>query len=545
MSNKLRNAPAEHRLIGACLTDSNVIESVIDGLGPGDFSDPRMGSIYAAVARVALRTAVSPTAVVEELRTAGDLDDIGGDKVISWLLQHAGDAAEAKDCAKTLRELAVKRDQAAAARKAADVIESGEDPLAEIATLSELSITNNDSDGFTDLGPVIESIFAGTHRRLEPTMLKRVDGSSIIYGDGRLNLIAAPPESMKSWLAKLTCVQEMVKGNAVVYLDAEESDGITCSERIVSIAGGMSIDKDELRDWLEGPMLEDGTRDRSKRLFYYKAIMNGIDSKVRGQVMRVIRQRRCSFVVLDGFAAAMASHEPPLEEDRARDVNMFLTGSVWPMTMAPSKPGILIVDHVAKSSGAAGQTSFQQRGPRGSGAKLAAASGVVLQAKVIQPGSAWQPGVVELYVVKDRPGRCKIVHRSGKRLVGVLKSTPISDGAVEITKLEIVSPEIADEEAAEKRWDLIAAEKISKILADLSSPLSKGELKEMMNERKKQNEGSGWRGETLTKAIDFLTNNGWARIEKDGRYDNLCGLRIYKAEYGAIHASEREENPFE
>jgi replicative DNA helicase len=55
MSNKLRNAPAEHRLIGACLTDSNVIESVIDGLGPGDFSDPRMGSIYAAVARVALR----------------------------------------------------------------------------------------------------------------------------------------------------------------------------------------------------------------------------------------------------------------------------------------------------------------------------------------------------------------------------------------------------------------------------------------------------------------------------------------------------------
>jgi hypothetical protein len=543
---KLTNAPAEHRLIGSCLTDSDVIEAVIDRLGPGDFSDSRMGSIYSTVARVALKGQVTPSAVVEELRQGGVLEEIGGDKAISWLMQHAcADIEEAKECATTLRELATKRDQAAAARKAAQVIESGEDPLAEIAALSELSNASGNDDGFVDLGPVIESIFTGTHRRLEPTMLRRNDGESIIYGDGRLNFIAAPPESMKSWIAKLTCVQEMVKGNAVIYLDAEETDGITCSERVVSIAGGMEIDKDQLRDWIEGPLTEAGTRDRNKRLFYYKTVSNGIDSKVRGQVARVLKHRRCSFIVLDGFAAAMASHEPPLEEDKARDVNMFLTGNIWPWTMSPSKPGILVVDHVAKSAGSAGQTSFQSRGMRGSGAKLAAASGVVLQAKAIQPGSAYNPGVVELYVVKDRPGRCKIVHRSGKRMVGVLKSTPMSDGTVEITKLEIVSPETADQEAAEKRWDLIAAEKISKLLSELSGAIPKGEVKELINEHKKKDQGSGWRGETLTKAIDFLITNGWARVEREGRYENICGLRLYKAEYGAIHASEQEANPFE
>lgn len=540
MSN-LSNAPAEKRLLSACLSDPKVIDLVIDKVAPGDFVNPKMGAIFSAIARVATRGPVTAIDVVEELRASQELTEVGGDQAISWLAGYAGNQDEAVEAAKTVRDLARRRDQAIAARAAAATIEQGGDPIVEIAQLTELSETSDD-DGWTDLGPIVDSIIAGTHRRLEPAMLKTNEGNCLVYPN-RLNIIMGAPESMKSWTAKFTCVQQMIEGKPVVYIDCEESDGITCAERIYAIALGAGVSKDTLKQWLDGPLKADGTRDRGKRLFYYRAETNGLNAKARAQILRIVRSQKVGFVVLDGFAAAMASHNPPLEEDKARDVNMFLSGNVWPIVNAGA--GVLVVDHIAKSAGSNGTTAFQNRGPRGSGAKLASVSGVALQASVVIAGSSWSPGKVEIYVSKDRPGRVKIVQRNNKRLAGVLVSTPDNSNGIEITKLELLSPDEVAQQQAEKRWDLIAAEKISKLLSEIGRPMAKSEIKETLNEVRKANGGQGWRADTLVKAMEFLTKNNWVRVEKEGRNENLARLADYKADYGDIHCDERPmENPF-
>ena len=533
MSDDLVNRPAEQRLLAACMQDSNLLDRVVDKLSPGDFHDDRLGAVFSAIARVALRSTPTPTTVVEELRSSGELDGAGGDRGINYLATLKVTEEEATEAAKTIRDLATKREQLSTAYTIAGHIREGRDAGAEISKLSEGA---SDNDTWEDLAGIVEQIFEGTHKRLEPTILRRTDGADLLY-EGRLNWISAPPESMKSWLAKYACVQQMQKGRPAVYIDCEENDGTTCAERIFSIATAEGVTKDQLRDWLAGPLNEDGTRDPDRRLFHYKAESGaGLGGKTRAQTIRLVKNRQVGLVVLDGFAAAISAHNPPLNEDSARDVNMFLAGLIWPIVSAGA--GVLIIDHDAKGSGAAGTTSFQQRSARGSGAKLAAVSGVMIKATVQKAGSAWQPGEVELWLAKDRPGRVKVTHRSGKRLVGLLVSTPLSDGTVESTRIEIKSPDQIAEEAEAKRWDLIAAEKVSDLLVELKQPTSKQEVKELLNERRKERGGNGWRGETLVAAIRFLTENGWASVEKDGRSEMMSSVKAYLAEYGERHAAD-------
>lgn len=537
---KLTNVAAEQQVVGACMADPAALDLAVSRIGPADFSDLRIGAIFSATARASLHGPATAIEVVEELRASGELEEAGGGKAVLWLAREAGGMDATNAAVKVVQELARKRDQLRAAYRAASTLAGGGDASAELAELA--AAAPDDSDGWTDLGPIVEAILAGTHRRLEPSVLTRSDGAHLLY-EARLNWLAAPPESMKSWVAKFACVQQMMLGRKSVYIDCEESDGVTCAERVFAIAAGLGVTQEVLQAWLEGPLLEDGTRNRSERLFYYRADSTGFGGQARAQVLRLVRQARVGFVVLDGFAAAMAAHPAGLEEDRARDVNLYLAGSIWPIVGAGA--GVLVIDHVAKAQGGAGQTSFQQRGPRGSGAKLAAVSGVALRAEVVQAGSAYQPGRVNLWVDKDRPGRVRVSHRSGKRLAGVLCSTPQADGVIEVTRIEVLSPDEAAEEAAEKRWDLIAAELIVKLLAELGTPLSKTDLKELLNERRKAAGGTGWRGETMVKALDFLTGQGYASVAKEGRSEMVTRLRGYKADWGPLHADDAPpESPF-
>lgn len=537
----LTNAAAEQLLIGSLIANPDFIDSVAERIGPHDFHDPRIGTIYSAVARLALSGKSGGPALVEELRSSGELDLAGGDKGISILSSKGtDDPAALKEAVGIVRDLSSKRERAAKAYKVANTLAEGGDAADDINALAaDGSII--DSDGWTELGSVVTAILTGTHRRLEPTILKRHDGAFLLYGSGRLNWISAPPESMKSWIAKLACVQLIETGVPTIYVDFEEADGTSCAERIVSICLGRGHSIETVRDWVEGPALEDGTRDATKRLLYYRAATTGLTGSARSQVMRLVRQRNVPFVVLDGVSAAMSNHTPPLEEDKARDVNLWLAGFAHPLTALGA--GVLCVDHVPKAA-ANGPGSFAARAPRGSGAKLAAVSGSALSAVVREPGSAWTIGKVDIDIVKDRPGRVKVVTKANRRCAGTLVSTPTSTGSVETTRLELFSPEEVAEQAAEKRWDLICAELASKVLADAGEPMSKGEVKEILNERRKAKGSSGWRAQTLSDAFDHLVSRGWATKAKEGKFEMLGHVKLYLAEYGAVDADGVEENPF-
>jgi hypothetical protein len=262
-------------------------------------------------------------------------------------------------------------------------------------------------------------------------------------------------------------------------------------------------------------------------------VTGGFHTSDRAQVLRVVKSRQVQLVVVDGVAAAMGAHN--LDENVARDVALWLTGNVWPLCAAGA--GVICIDHTVKNNQAP-SSSYSARSARGSGHKLSAVSGSAVMAEVREPGSAWTRGVVDLWVVKDRPGRIRVMTRSGKRLVGVLVSTPQAGHVIECTRLELISPEEAENLAAEKRWDLIAAEQISKLLNELGRPTPKTEIKELLNERRRTSGGKGWKGETLVKAINFLIEFGYVLTEREGRADTLALAKSYKADYGMTHADD-------
>ena len=532
----LANASAEQTLIGSLIAVPDAIDLVADKLGPGDFHEPKIGTIYAAVARLALTGRSGGPALVEELRHAGELEMVGGDKAVAYLESKAtSDNDKIREAAGIVRDLATKRERAAKAYKVASAIAAGGDAAGELDEL--LSADGGiDRDGWTDLAGIVSAIVTGTHRRLEPTLLRRNDGAALIYA-ARLNWISAPPESMKSWLAKLACVQLMEEGRPAVYVDFEESDGTSCAERIVSIALGRGHSIDTVRDWVEGPE-KDGARQEHERLFFYRAATTGLDAAARGQIVRIVKSRDVALVVLDGVAAAMSSHIPALEEDKARDVNLWLSGFAWPLVALGA--GVLCVDHVVKSAQAT-PGSFASRAPRGSGAKLAAVSGTALTSTVREPGSAWTVGKVDIDVVKDRPGRVKVQTKQNRRHGATLVSTPRTEGAIEVTNLQLLSPEEIAEIQAEKRWDLICAELASKVLIENNEPMTKMDLRDTLNERRKAKGSAGWRGQTLTEALDFLVKGGWVSMEKDGRSQLVAHVKPYLAEYGETGA---DDNPF-
>ncbi len=534
---QLTNAAAEQTVIGSVIANPDAVDLIANALGPGDFHEPKIGTLYSAVARLALAGKSGGAALVEELRAAGELQMVGGDKAVAYLESKAvKDPDKIKEAAGIVRDLAIKRERAAKAYRVANALADGADAAADLEDpVHGEGMT--DAEGWTDLGGVVNAIVTGTHHRLEPTLLKRTDGASLLYR-GRLNWISAPPESMKSWLAKLACVQLLEQGLPAVYVDFEESDGSSCAERIVSIALGRGHSVEDVQTWVEGPANADGTRDATQRLFFYRAATTGLDTAARAQIVRVVRSRSVQLVVLDGVAAAMSSHTPALEEDKARDVNLWLSGFAWPLVSLGA--GVLCVDHVVKNAQAS-PGSFASRAPRGSGAKLAAVSGTALTSTVREPGSAWTIGKVDIDVVKDRPGRVKVKTSQNRRCAGTLISKPKTEGTIESTNLELISPEELAEIQAEKRWDLICAEMASKLLAENGEPMSKTEIRDTLDNRRKEKGGKGWRTATMSSAFDFLIDKGWVTMEKDGKTQMLGHVRPYLAEYGEQGA---DENPF-
>lgn len=526
---KLTNAAAEQQVLGTCIRYPELLPTVVDKLSATDFSDPRAGMIFSALCRVALSGRTGSIALVEDLRASGELDVCGGDKAITYLESKARKAPEAiQEATDVLVALSKKRDQLAAAVRVADAIQNGQDPSSD---LERLNVGPEGPVSWAPLGDVLDSIVAGTHRKLVPTLMRRADGECLLY-QNRLNALYGPPEAMKSWAAKGTLVELAEAGLPSIYLDFEEPEPTSFMERICSIALGRGHNTETIRRWVTGA-------EGVEPLIYYRSAPTGMDTTARAQVLRLVKARQVPFAVLDGVAAAMGSHQPALDEDRAQDVSMWLSAYVWPLVAAGA--GVLVIDHTVKNS--QNQSSFGARAARGSGHKLAAISGSALMAEVRQAGSAWTRGEVALWQVKDRPGRVKVSTRSGKRLAAVLVSTPQQADIVEVTKLELLSPEAAQEQAAEKAWHLIAAEQICDVLDKAGKTISKGDVKELLDERRRDRGGRGWKGETVARAFAFLTDYGWVAVEKDGRFEMLALVKHYRADLGLIHADEAKTVP--
>jgi hypothetical protein len=98
---------------------------------------------------------------------------------------------------------------------------------------------------------------------------------------------------------------------------------------------------------------------------------------------------------------------------------------------------------------------------------------------------------------------------------------------------------------AEKRWDLITAEKVSEIVFE-SGPIGKTEIKEILRERAAARGSAGFRSQTITDAFKYLLDNAYIRMDKgaDNKTELLTNLVVYKSEFGDTHADDSPSQVF-
>ena len=533
----LRNLSAEAALLGTLIVNEKALDEVSEFLGPRDFSNPKNAAIYSAICMSALEGVSGLSAIVEQLRKGNELQEIS-EQYLRALTQEACEDSEIRQNLAIVLDLSRKRDKISAAHAVAASIASGEDESIAFDRLMQAQDRTIGSDGFADLEESLTRVITGNYTRTIPTILRRVDGECLLYS-GKLSWISAPPEALKSFTMLLAALQLMQEGKSTVYLDFEDDDN-TVTERLYKLIIGSGIENPEevAQRWLIGPLLPDGTRDKDKVLFRYKSMSGAFDSKTRAYVLKAIK-RGTQLVIIDGCATALA-HANLNENDNA-DVNRWISAVTYPLTAAGA--AVVVIDHVVKNA-QPGTGGFGSRAPRGAGSKLAAVSGASLSFEVNEAASVYSEGRITIIVTKDRPGRIKATKRSGKRIGGVLMSTPINEG-IEGLNLKIVAAEEAAQLAEQKRFDLVAAEHISKIIAEIG-PVSKTEIRRVLKERSDAKGTTGFRTQTTVAAFKFLVDNGFARLNKadDNKTEELTSLMLYKADYGDKHAEDVEESPF-
>jgi hypothetical protein len=532
----LRNLSAEASVLGTLLTKEDALDVVATVINPNDFSSNRNAAIYYAICTAAIENKFGMVSIVEQLRNSNMLTNVS-ETYLKNLTYEASDMQTLKDNVNILLSLSQKRDKVKAATDLSISIQNGNEDtyaLERLLTATSKEIT----DGFLDLESVMISVINNTYQKVVPTILRRTDGECLLYA-GKLNWLSAPPEALKSFTALLASVQLLQEGKGVCYLDYED-DAITICERLYKVALGQGIEnaQDKILDWVSGTLNEDGTRDKSKALFFYLSSGKAFDIKLSRMITKTIRNNNVQLFVLDGAATAISLAD--LNENDNGDVNKWLNSVSYPITSIGC--AVVVIDHVVKNN--ISSASFSGRAPRGAGSKLAAVSGTSLSFEVKEAASVYSEGRIEITVSKDRPGRIRVSKKSGKRVGAILISKPMTDGSEGLV-LELLPAEEHAIIQAEKRWDLITAEKVSEIVFE-SGPIGKTEIKEILRERAAARNSAGFRSQTITDAFKYLLDNAYIRMDKgaDNKTELLTNLVIYKSEFGDTHADDSPSQVF-
>jgi hypothetical protein len=242
---------------------------------------------------------------------------------------------------------------------------------------------------------------------IEPTMLKREDGNFILY-PGKINAIFGESESGKTWVALEAVRQELERGNAVFYIDFEDS------------ARGILNRLNTLK-----------TPQERFKAFFYANPDSPHTPAISEALMATLAEYKPSLVVVDGVNAAMNLMGLDLEKNK--DATQFSQVILRPLRAFGA--GILTIDHVTKSKDNRGNYAI------GAQAKRADIDGVAVSVSVEQPFGRGIDGALALTVTKDRPGFVRAICPDAKTLgIANIRSLPndkltlsISGGSVKIS----------------------------------------------------------------------------------------------------------------
>lgn len=296
-----------------------------------------------------------------------------------------------------------------AAEKAAQSAVEDRDPL------SERVVTWQPVD--------LEPYLLGQATSPAPALLTRSDGQSLLY-PGVLNMLYGSSESAKSWIALWTCLQEMRRGERVVYLDFEDGP-LTAISRLRSM--GATLDDIRMHFTYIRPEEPMAPMQRT-RWGQASPTDNG---KLNLQVFeKALEQVDPSLIIADGMTMLYGLHGLDSNDSVSTDVI-----TTWLKKLSRNnRSTVIIVDHSSKSA---------ERGtlPIGSQHKVAMVQGAMFQVWPVQQPMPGAVGEVELIVVKDRPGEIRKI--SGK-VDGKAQSAALvkMDSTVEGRTQVVVSPPV-------------------------------------------------------------------------------------------------------
>lgn len=464
-----RDQAAERAVLGGMLLSPSVIPDVVQILEGPEFYWPVHETVYGAIVGLATRgEPVDPITLADELRRTGDLTRVGGPAYLHELPGAAPSAANAPYYAEKVRDAAVRREVLRATGEADHLLRSGEGELADVLDLVQEKISRAvegssprtagaDPTGwtFSDLTPVLD----GTHKPQQPVVGARDDGIGLFY-PGRVNGIQGESEAGKSWVALISCLVEINRGNHVVYLDFEDSEAGVVSRLLL-----IGANPDDIQ-----------------HLFHYVRPGSTPTPVQLRQFIARIGDLGPSLIIVDGVTEAMVMMGLELKENT--EIAKF--GRMLLRPLADTGAAVVPLDHVVKNNESRGRYAL------GGVHKLNAVDGVQYMLEAVRPFGINTEGRSRLRIAKDRPAQIRRHALPGGRNPMhwfadlVIRSEGEEFAAAHLYPPVQHTPDPAEQTAEEKKAaqeeeEIQAREQqVLKVLAKAKEPMSKKAVEELI-----------------------------------------------------------------
>jgi hypothetical protein len=327
-------------------------------------------------------------------------------------------------------------------------------------------------------GPVdVSAALAGKLEPEEPTHLARTDGKFLMY-KGRVNALVGEPESGKSWVALIACLQSIKAGRNVYYIDFEDT-----VQSILLRLLALGATKDELRAHLlyAQPDQAPGPADHEA-------------------IAEVLETKRPDIVVVDGVNAAMTLLGLELKDNK--DGTQFHQRILKPLTVVNS--AVITIDHVPKTREARGVFAI------GAQAKKAMTDGAMIGVKAVEQFGRGKVGRLELEVLKDKPGGVRAVSEKRRNSPDYLASVLINSTDPENIHTEVYFDDKRSTEDGLNWGDrqvILKYHQICNFLRDVGRPVTQNEILGEITGKNVEIRG----------ALRQLVERGNVKVEKKGR----------------------------
>jgi hypothetical protein len=366
-----QNLEAEESVLGAMMIAPAAITAVSDILDASDFYRDSHARIYrAALTLTARGEPVDAITLTDTLEETGELEKVGGRVRLHELAKIVPASANAGHYARIVKETATLR---GFIRAGGELARLGWDRPAEIDELRErarqlftqLETGSADGQGEPHSWTPVDLVASDTAPPEPPTI------GGIVY-PGRRHLFSGEPESLKSWLLLILCVDEMQAGRNVFYIDHEMGQ----------------------RDTLER-LRHLGATDQqiADHLTYLEPDQPMTSHPILRDVQAMLEARQPTLICIDAFIGALDLHG--CDPNSGQDVERFYRSVVNPLRAHGA--AIVILDHLPKDKENRGKFAI------GSERKVGAAD-VHLRFDVTEPFGRGKTGRANLTTKKDRPG---------------------------------------------------------------------------------------------------------------------------------------------